>query len=235
MVGMKGIRVIPESKERDRLHFAFMSNGISSERQVETAVRETAELLRRARGEVVCLDRDQAALRGPDYPAEALRVTGDCHAPPFADCSFDLVFFQNVLMWIPEPGEALGEATRVLEPGGAVVAVEPDYGGMMEHPPLGLRELWIDGLRAAGADPTAGRKLPALCEEAGLDVWVELAHLPQSARPEAVELLMDLLPGEAERERAREIEAQVCAPGGRWSPFIHLPYFLVAATRGGRA
>ncbi len=47
VVGMEGIRVVPESKERDRLHFAFMSNGISSERQVETAVRETAELFNR--------------------------------------------------------------------------------------------------------------------------------------------------------------------------------------------
>jgi lysine-ketoglutarate reductase/saccharopine dehydrogenase-like protein (TIGR00300 family) len=46
VVGMRGIRVIPESKERDRLAFAFMSNGISSERQVETAVRQTAALMR---------------------------------------------------------------------------------------------------------------------------------------------------------------------------------------------
>ena len=38
VVGMKGIRVVPEAKERDRLAFAFMSNEISSERQVETAV-----------------------------------------------------------------------------------------------------------------------------------------------------------------------------------------------------
>ncbi len=50
VVGMRGIRVIPESKERDRLAFAFMSNGISSERQVETAVRQTVELMRHARG-----------------------------------------------------------------------------------------------------------------------------------------------------------------------------------------
>jgi lysine-ketoglutarate reductase/saccharopine dehydrogenase-like protein (TIGR00300 family) len=48
VVGLQGIRVIPESKERDRLDFAFMSNGISSERQVETAVRQTAALLRHA-------------------------------------------------------------------------------------------------------------------------------------------------------------------------------------------
>jgi lysine-ketoglutarate reductase/saccharopine dehydrogenase-like protein (TIGR00300 family) len=51
VVGMHGIRVVPESKERDRLAFAFMSNGISSERQVETAVRQTAALIEQARAE----------------------------------------------------------------------------------------------------------------------------------------------------------------------------------------
>ncbi|MGD1095789.1 MAG: TIGR00300 family protein [Bryobacteraceae bacterium] len=61
VVGMRGIRVIPESKERDRLAFAFMSNGISSERQVETAVRQTASLMQAAR------DADQKiiAVSGP--------------------------------------------------------------------------------------------------------------------------------------------------------------------------
>ncbi len=49
VVGLRGIRVVPESKERDRLAFAFMANGISSERQVETAVRKTAALVGQAR------------------------------------------------------------------------------------------------------------------------------------------------------------------------------------------
>jgi lysine-ketoglutarate reductase/saccharopine dehydrogenase-like protein (TIGR00300 family) len=49
VVGMHGIRVVPESKERDRMAFAFMSNGVSSERQVETAVRQTAALMRQCR------------------------------------------------------------------------------------------------------------------------------------------------------------------------------------------
>jgi len=49
VIGVRGIRVVPESKERGRLAFAFMSNGISSERQVETAVRQTAELIRQTR------------------------------------------------------------------------------------------------------------------------------------------------------------------------------------------
>jgi lysine-ketoglutarate reductase/saccharopine dehydrogenase-like protein (TIGR00300 family) len=49
VVGMRGIRVIPEAKERDRLSFAFMSNEVSSERQVDTAVRQTAALIHKAR------------------------------------------------------------------------------------------------------------------------------------------------------------------------------------------
>jgi len=49
VTGMRGIRVVPESKERDRLAFSFMSNGISSERQVETAVKQTAALIHLAR------------------------------------------------------------------------------------------------------------------------------------------------------------------------------------------
>ncbi len=49
VVGMKGIRVIPEAKERDRLQFAFMSNDISSERQVETAVGQTAAIMQQMR------------------------------------------------------------------------------------------------------------------------------------------------------------------------------------------
>ena len=46
VTGMHGIRVIPEAKERDRDAFAFMSNEISSERQVETAVAQTAAIMR---------------------------------------------------------------------------------------------------------------------------------------------------------------------------------------------
>src|ERR1051326_1247951 len=49
VTGMRGIRVVPESKERDRLAFAFMSNTVSSERQVETAVQQTAALMKAAR------------------------------------------------------------------------------------------------------------------------------------------------------------------------------------------
>jgi len=61
VVGLRGIRVIPEAKERDRLAFAFMSNGISSERQVETAVRQTAALVRHA----IAQQQKVVAVAGP--------------------------------------------------------------------------------------------------------------------------------------------------------------------------
>jgi lysine-ketoglutarate reductase/saccharopine dehydrogenase-like protein (TIGR00300 family) len=51
VAGMRGIRVIPEQKERDRDAFAFMSNEISSERQVETAVAQTAAIMRQVHRE----------------------------------------------------------------------------------------------------------------------------------------------------------------------------------------
>ncbi|MBP1654835.1 MAG: hypothetical protein H6Q28_1391 [Bacteroidetes bacterium] len=44
--GRAGIKVVPEFKDRERKQFSFMSNEISSERRVELAVNQLAELLR---------------------------------------------------------------------------------------------------------------------------------------------------------------------------------------------
>lgn len=47
--GWDGIRVVPNFKDRDRRNFSFMSNEVSSERRVETAVRNTARMIREAK------------------------------------------------------------------------------------------------------------------------------------------------------------------------------------------
>jgi len=44
--GVAGIRVVPESRERDRLGFAFMTNDISSERRVEITAEKVAGMLK---------------------------------------------------------------------------------------------------------------------------------------------------------------------------------------------
>ncbi len=49
VTGMRGIRVIPDTKDRDRNSFSFMSNEVSSERQVETAVSQTVAIMKAVR------------------------------------------------------------------------------------------------------------------------------------------------------------------------------------------
>jgi arginine dihydrolase len=71
VAGMRGIRILPEAKERDRLAFAFMSNEISSERQVETAVAQTAAIMRQVRSD----GKRIVAVAGP-----VVVHTGGCEA-----------------------------------------------------------------------------------------------------------------------------------------------------------
>jgi len=189
----------------------------------------TAELARRAAGDVVAIDADEDVVRR-GRPG-ALSAAADARDLPFPDARFDLVFFQNTLMWIAPAEEAVQEAGRVLKPGGALVALEPDYGGMIEEPDLGLRPVWLDALERAGADPLTGRKLPRLAEEAGLEAWVEFAHIPRRAEPEALDLLAELPLTVLERERVEGAREIVRRAGEGRSVFLHVPWVLVVATR----
>ena len=47
--GMQGVRVAPDVQSRDKPSFGFMSNEVSSERRVETAVAKVSELMRRVK------------------------------------------------------------------------------------------------------------------------------------------------------------------------------------------
>lgn len=51
VVGTEGIRVHPPDKERDRAHFGFMTNEVSSEKQVELAVNRLVKDMGKARSE----------------------------------------------------------------------------------------------------------------------------------------------------------------------------------------
>ena len=191
----------------------------------------TGELVRRSGGPVVALDRSRRALAADAKPFDgAARLCGDAARLPFADGSFDLVFCQFALLWLDLPA-VVGEVARVLQPGGALVALEPDYGGMIEHPPpIATRQLWVSGLRRAGAEPQVGRKLPGLLAAAGFEVRVDLLDRltpPSSAR---FDLLRDLPLDENERRALGQIEQAdaACEDPGR---VVHLPIFLVTATR----
>ena len=189
----------------------------------------TGELVRRCGGLVVALDRDDQALVENCQPfAGAARVRGDAAGLPFADDSFDMVFCQLALMWLDAPS-VLREIRRVLQSGGVLVAVEPDYGGMIEHPPeLATREIWLAALSRAGADPQMGRKLPGLLAAAGFEVRVDLLDRLGPPSRTRFDLLRGLPLSPQEQETLRRIEDSEAA---RTDPglVVHLPMFLITA------
>jgi SAM-dependent methyltransferase len=191
------------------------------------------DLVRRSRGPVVALDRVFSALaRGEDFEG-AERVAGDARALPFAAATFDLVFTQLTLLWVAPLAPAITEVARVLRPGGALVALEPDYGGMIEYPTeVAARELWLTGLARAGADPTVGRKLPGLLSSAGFEVRVSLFDTLFEPSLERFAFLHDLPLLDDERMQLARIE-QVALGAARtaWAQVAHLPFMLVAATK----
>lgn len=76
--GTDGVRVVPEFQERDRQHFAFMANDISSERRVEASVARIAEMMRdtRRRGERIIVVAGPVVVHtgGAPYFGEIIRA-----------------------------------------------------------------------------------------------------------------------------------------------------------------
>jgi lysine-ketoglutarate reductase/saccharopine dehydrogenase-like protein (TIGR00300 family) len=76
--GVDGIRIVPEFQERDRQHFAFMANDISSERRVESSVAKIAALMRdtRQRGERIIVVAGPVVVHtgGAPYFSELIRA-----------------------------------------------------------------------------------------------------------------------------------------------------------------
>jgi SAM-dependent methyltransferase len=184
------------------------------------------ELQERCNGSVVALDQQFEALRKLKNA-----INGDANHLPFANNSFDLIFSQNFFLWIPNCNSVITEVKRLLQPGGAFVCIEPDYGGLIETPSeIESQFLWINGLLRAGADPLIGRKLPGYLRAENWNVRVDL--LPRIYPPsiDRFKFLEDLPLNSKEQEnlaliksRAAEIplEAQV----------VHLPFFLILAER----
>ena len=82
-----------------------------------------------------------------------------------------MAFCHFLLLWVQSPQDILKEMKRVVQPGGAVLALaEPDYTGRIDYPPeLEPLGRWqAESLRKQGADPDAGRKLRHWFVSAGI-------------------------------------------------------------------
>ena len=190
----------------------------------------TEELTRRGGGMVVGVDHHFSAVSQIERIFSFGAVCGDAGALPFVRNSFDLVFCQLALMWMPLDRTA-AEIGRVTMKGGAVVAIEPDYGGMLEWPEgAGLKEVWIAALTRAGADPFVGRKLPGVLAREGFEVRVETTSLIQPPSPGRFGLLRGLPLTPEEEVRVREFEFGV-ENLAKWEVLVHLPFVLAIGTK----
>jgi len=104
--------------------------------------------------------------------ANASFEAGDVFKLRFADGSLVAAHTHQVLIHLADPVAALKEIRRVLKPTGSVLAVrEGDLGTMVIHPSSPGLELYLDiwnkVSRAAGGEPTAGRRLKTWALAAG--------------------------------------------------------------------
>jgi SAM-dependent methyltransferase len=114
---------------------------------------------------------------------------------PFADASFDRVLCHNVLEFLPDPQALLGEAYRVLRPGGRLLLSHVDYDTLVfasEDAALTRRLVqaycdtqqdWMDAI-----DPTMGRRLPEVVGDSPFVVTDVQAALVLSRRFQLGEL-----------------------------------------------
>ena len=193
----------------------------------------TPELVRRSGGQVIALDCEVDALQSAKPAFEGSHRVG-AHAAflPFQTRTFDLVFSQLTLLWVSPLGKALDHIKRILIPGGALIAIEPDYQAMIEYPPeIVTRDLWCTGLSRAGADPSIGRKLPGLLTARGFDVHVGLFDTLYAPHPTRLDFLQDLPFTPEERQQLEQITFEVTLRTQPWSQLAHLPFFLITAIK----
>ncbi len=190
----------------------------------------SGELARRCGGLTVALDRNRAVFSESQPFGDAACLRADAARLPFADNRFDLIFCQFSLMWM-DAASVVKEIHRVLRTGGLLIACEPDYAAMIEHPTeIATRPIWLAALARAGAEPRIGRLLPGLLADAGFAVRVDLLERLEPPSPVRFDLLAELPLTAEERRLLCLIRAADAACSDR-QRVVHLPMFLATASK----
>lgn len=129
------------------------------------ALDNSVEMLRLARAKLAGLP-DAAAVQ-----SHTEIVLGDFNQLPYEDASFDTILFHQVLHYAQTPDRAIGEAARVLAPGGRLVIVDfaqhevEELRSVHAHARLGFADDMIaqafaaNGLSLAAVNALEGGKL----------------------------------------------------------------------------
>lgn len=191
----------------------------------------SSELVRRSNGLVFALDKVNSGISTIQRSERNIPIQGDAFHLPFRDESFDLIFSQFSLLWMMPVEKALDECRRTLKTGSQLIAIEPDFGAMIEFPPeSSLKELWMDVLERNGANSSLGRQLPGLLEDLDFEVMVLLNDRLEKSTADRFVFFDDLqlMPDEIKLlKNVRKIADQ----NKGWRQIAHLPLFLIIAEK----
>lgn len=125
-------------------------------------------------GRVIGIDSDaEAIVEANKRVADAAEIevaVGDVHHLPLPDGSVDRVHTDRVVQHVERPASVVGEAARVLAPGGVGAFAEPDWDTLVVDYPepavsAAYRRFIVD---RAVCNARVGRQMPNLCEQYGL-------------------------------------------------------------------
>ncbi|HEY7610310.1 MAG TPA: methyltransferase domain-containing protein [Alphaproteobacteria bacterium] len=155
-------------------------------------------------GRVVGLDADRVFLEeGRSRIAGVEFIEGDAYATRLPSGSFDLVHMRFIAGTAGAPERLIGEAMRLVRPGGTVALQEPDIATLNCHPPHPawdrLKAALVAAFAVVGADVLLGRRLFALVRHAGLD---DVQYRPFLIGVRSIDPMVDYLPATAESLRA---------------------------------
>jgi ubiquinone/menaquinone biosynthesis C-methylase UbiE len=141
---------------------------------------------RHPRAEVVGIDLNPGYIAYAKSRAAAEKLTnvsfevGDVRALRDADASFDVVWSQFVLYFLPNPEAAIQEFRRVIKPGGMVVVALHDRTMLTNFPEDPRIQKRLEQVLYGVADVELARKLPVMFRACGFDaisVEIETDHI----------------------------------------------------------
>jgi SAM-dependent methyltransferase len=172
-----------------------------------------------AAGSVSGIDASESMLalarmrRPPEGSAEIRFVAGDACVLPFTDESFDAAVATQVYEYVQDMPAALGEAFRVLRPGGRLLVLDTDWGSIVWHSGdtermLRILAAWDEHL----VDPHLPRRLRRLLSDAGFSVarrqaipLLNAGYDPNTYSAGLISFIAAFVPG---RQGLTEVDAQ---------------------------
>ena len=159
---------------------------------------------------VLGLDSDPAMVTRARARGAGEILLGDAHAIPLAPATVDRARTDRMLQHVTSPPIVLAEAHRVLRPGGRLVMGEPDWSTLsIDHPRADLSKAYtrfvVDKVIK---NPTVGRELPRLAEEAGFEVPSVIPVAPVFRDVRAADQILGL-----RRTTERAVAAGYMSPG----------------------